>query len=229
MHMCKYIKQLMKVLGLFSIILLPSCSGAIGNVAPTHNCIWRDSISAQFINVKLFYPSYDCDPTVTEQFDWSPNYEYEDNIYDFFTTVNQSNDVTPMTLSWITSVYSKKCSSQTPSTTSKTLQITLDDYQSRLTYDDLIEGVHIINQCHNINLNDYKHQLVIQQHDVSEPNNSSVTGTITWVNTWLGTNESELNNGLWTFNFPFYGVRGVFVPNQGMGRYIYVGDEYGFY
>lgn len=215
-------RTLLLLFGFIGLISLPSCDTEI---PPKYECIWRDSISAQFVNAKLNHPLYWCDPHYSEQFFTPPDSVLTQSLYGLFDSLHQESVETPLTLSWITSVYTKICESEYPSKTSFTQQLDLDNY-SLLWPNDILEGIALVNSSDSINLNDYKHQLVIQLQNVPYPYDENILGTITWIYTWLGTNASEYTYPYWTFYFPMNGITGVYVPNQGNIRYVYVNDHF---
>ena len=216
-------RTLLLLFGFIGLISLPSCDT---DMPTKYECLWQDSISAQFVNAKLNHPHYWCNPHYLEQFFTPPDSVLTQSLYNLFDSISNEVTETPLTLSWITSVYTKECYPHHPSATSYTKQLDLDNYHYSLLSNDLLEQVVIINQSHSINLNDYKHQLVIQLQNVPYPYDENILGTITWTYTWLGTNDSEYSNLLWTFYFPMNGITGVYVPNRGNIRYVYVNDHF---
>ena len=218
------LKYLGYALCVFSIFSFSACDQDLEGAIPQYDCIWRDSISLQFIGAMLYAPRYWCDPSVEEQFFFPNPPEDEllsDGIYNLFESYHEEN---PITLSWITSIYTKECKSLYPSAISDTKQLTQDDYHWRMQANDELHEVAHINSINNIGLADYKHQLVIQMYNVQALN--GLTGTITWSETWLGETESFYTNNLWQFNCLPYGLLGTFTPDSDYPRWIYIHDHF---
>ena len=213
-------------LGLLSLLILSSCDTA-APILPENNCVWReDSLPIQFLDAILQKPLYWCDESVDEQF-YTPEPEYYTSILELCDDVHQDLGE-ELAFSWISSVYSKQCDTQSPSSISKVLSLDNNNYSQVLLQGDFIEQTPIVRGGNGIDDQDYKHQLIIQVKGVENPYSPGLIGTVTWTKTWLGTTNAPHDSAIWQFDCQGYSIKATFTPDRGNPRYIYRHDHFEF-
>lgn len=217
----KILKFTLGLTCIFSLIMLSACDSSAIPVEP-NGCIWvHDSISAQFLNARFYYPDKECGLWFEKN--GLTELSYIDGVYKFMYNTSINPNIDSCHLTWLSSVYTKKCDSYDLEANNDRVQLNQSNYYTRLYSSDVLEPSPIVrSDCHMIP-EDYKHQLVIQIPNVSNAVDGSY-GSLTWINTWLGETHSHysIGNHMWRFNCPAEGIHAAYTPYLGNLREVYV-------
>lgn len=210
-----------------SLIMLSACDSSAIPVEP-NGCVWvNDSIYVEFHHALFKYPSKDCSLDFEKN-----NLNVSDSIegvYNFMHEMAGNPDVSSCNLTWLSSIYTKKCDSYNLESNNARIQLDLTNYYSNLYSTDVLEPAPIVRYDCQMLPEDYKHQLIIQIPGVYNGNDGS-TGTLTWLNTWLGETDSyysSVNHG-WDFYCPVQGMTATYTPDFGFLREVYVYNQFLF-
>lgn len=211
------------ILGITSIcclFLLPACDSSAIPVEP-NGCTWiNDSISAQFYYAEFYLPDEECKEFETQDLSY-----YTSGVYNLMHSIDYSGLFTDCSLTWISSIYTKKCDHTYLGTNNSKVQMDLTNYFTMLYPMDVIENSPVVRYDSNMDPDDYKHQLTIQLQDVTNAYDNS-KGVLTWTNTWLGLTASHFSSPLWGFDCPPQGMYASYTPYAGYLRNVYVYDHF---
>lgn len=188
-----------------------------------NGCEWtEDSISVRFYNAMFYLPNAECEYPF--EYDLGQD-EPVVGIYDLIELSNSGVFHSGCEMTWISSIFTKKCESMNPAANESQLTLTIDSLDIRLFRDDIIERSPIvINECGMV-ADDYKHQFIIRAPHVIN-NATNEMGTLTWTYTWLGEENSFSDSTLWSFECPQEGLYATFTPDFGYYRNIYVHNNF---
>lgn len=211
------------ILGITSIcclFLLPACDSSAIPVEQ-NGCAWvTDSISAQFYNAIFCITSDDCKMSFEKNnLDRIDNFE---GVYNFMYEVANHCTVDSCKLTWLSSIYTKKCDYNNLEANNERVQLDLNNYYTRLLPTDVIEDAPIVHHDCNMLPENYKHQLVIQIPGVSNSIAGDV-GTLTWIKTWLGESNSHFHENVHRWDYNCYpSMYATYTPDFGCQRNVYV-------
>lgn len=209
------------VIGVLCLFAFPACDSSAIPVEQ-NGCTWiDDSISAEFDHGQFALLEKDCDRSFDDMdMDWSVPI---DGVYNLMHTLETNSSVDTCTLTWISSIYTKKCDNTDLESNNGRVKLDLTNYSSRLYPLNILERSPIVqNDCQTLP-EDYKHQLIIQIPHVY--NTTDLThGTLTWIYTWLGETDSNFseNDHMWYFDCGNQEFNATYTPDFGNPRYIYV-------
>ena len=199
--------------------------------AQTYNCEWRDSMFLQFDNVNLGLP---CSEGCAHPFE-SNELSYYFPIYSFYDAMWKVRHLIPLgltcNLKWSASVFNKVCDQTTISKSVDSITVNQDDFENRLSVQDVIEEIPIVKAGNGILDTDYKFNLTFQIKGVTNwhQDHSGEIGSLTWTKTYTCdyTNLSiAAPQILARFTLTSEEVPATFVPDRGHGRYIYMHDHF---
>lgn len=209
------------IIGISLLLIMSACDD---NIVPVeeNGCEWtEDSISVRFYDAMFYPPKAECE----YPFECDLGHEPVEGIYNLMELGNSGVFHSGCEMTWISSIFTKKCESMNPAANESQLTLTIDSLNIRLFSGDLIERSPIvINECGMV-ADDYKHQFIIRAPNVIN-NATNEMGTLTWTYTWLGEENSFLGTRLWSFNCPPDGFYATFTPYCGYYRNIYVYNEF---
>lgn len=209
-----------------SLIMLSACDSSAVPVEPT-GCVWVDSISVEFHHAIFNFSGKDC------KLDFEKNNisvsDQIEGVYNFMHEMAGNSYINSCNLTWLSSIDTKKCDSSDLDANNARVQLNSINYTSTLYLPDVLEPAPIVrNDCH-MHPEDYKHQLIIQIPGISNVIDGS-TGTLTWLNTWLGETDSYYSsaNHRWDFDCPPSGMTATYTPDLGYLREVYVYNQFIF-
>lgn len=210
------------IIGISLLLIMSACDD---NIVPVeeNGCEWtEDSISVQFYNAMFYLPNAEC------EYPFECDLGQDEPVVGIYNLIDLANsDVFShgCDMTWISSIFTKKCESMNPAANESQLTLTIDSLNIRLFSNDLIERSPIvINECGMVT-DDYKHQFIIRAPHVIN-NVTNELGTLTWTYTWLGEENSFLGSTLWSFDCPQEGLYATFTPDYGYYRNIYVHNNF---
>ena len=210
-----------------SLIMLSACDSSAIPVAP-NGCVWvHDSIYVHFNHPIFNFPEEVCKLDFEKYNFGVSNQIY--GVYNFMHEMAGNPDVSSCNLTWLSSISTKKCDSYNLDANNDRVQLDLTNYTSNLYSTDILEPAPIVrNDCHMLP-KDYKHQLIIQIPGISNMIDGS-TGTLTFLNTWLGETDSYYfsANHRWEFDCPSQGMTATYTPDLGYLREVYVYNQFIF-
>ena len=211
------------ITGIGYLFLLNACDS---NAIPAEpiGCIWvNDSISVQFNHAEFFLPDEDCKVSIElpAAFLSGP----VQGVHNLMQVIGI--DYNDCLLTWISSIYTKKCDHYDLDDNNSRIQLDLSNYTFQLYPNDIIEDAPIVHADCDMIPEDYKHQLIIQLQNVNNTVDGSY-GVLTWTNTWIGETDSYfwVNNNLWCFDCPTNGMYATYTPYIGYMRNIYVYNNF---
>lgn len=194
----------------------------------TRDCSWHEGdINAVFYNPLFLLPG--CNSNCEDVFQ-NNNFEWVLNrrsIYEIMENVeNNSYLGTNFDFTWTASIASNKiCSPLIDQTHSVTLD--LYNYNTRFAFNniDMLYQTPNIPPGNNISSTDYIHKMVFQIYNVENTYDNHI-GSLIWECTWY--NFVDHNHGEWLFNFPYEGIKGIFIPDRYYQpvRKIYINGNY---
>lgn len=213
------LKTFILITSFCSLFLLNACDSSAIPAEP-NGCIWvDDSISVIFNHAEFFIPDKDCKISIEKPTDflYGPIQGVYNLMHEFET------DYSDCLLTWLSSIYTKKCDNYELDYNNRRLLLDLTNYTSKLYPMDIIETAPLVCADCDMLPEDYKHQLIIQLQNTYNTNDGSY-GVLTWTNTWLGETDSYYlaNNRLWYFDCPANGMYATYTPYVGYLRNIYV-------
>lgn len=215
-----FLKFKLGLIYIFPIILLSACDSSV--IPVEHNgCVWiDDSIGAKFIQANFCIPVEDCKMSFDKN--CLQGITDIDGVFNFMHEVATNCIVDSCKLTWLSSIYTKKCDNNDLDANNERLQLDLNNYYTRLFPSDVIERVPIVHHDCNMVPENYKHQLIIQIPGVANTLVGNV-GTLTWINTWLGENHAPFHESIHRWDYhchsPMYAT---FTPDYGCQRNVYV-------
>ena len=210
-----------------SLIMLSACDSSAIPVAP-NGCVWvHDSIYVHFNHPIFIFSGEDCKLDFEKYNFGVSNQIY--GVYNFMHEMAGNPDVSSCNLTWLSSISTKKCDSYNLDANNDRVQLDLTNYTSTLYSTDVLEPAPIVRYECQMLPKDYKHQLIIQIPGISNMIDGS-TGTLTWLNTWLGETDSYYfsANHRWEFDCPPLGMTATYTPDLGYLREVYVYNQFIF-